>query len=120
MKKLMIGLVAVSALVFGTGCGGGDYCEDLQDELESLNDKLDDCPAVKEVIEDELGELRLSDAEVDECKESSEDCSDRDDEKREQAIDCLRDLDRCEEDRQQNWYDDFAECFEDLQDARCD
>ncbi len=117
MKKLMIGLVAMTSLVFGTGCGGGDYCEDLQDSFEGLDDKLDDCPELKDALEQALGNLEISDSDVEDCKEESEDCSDSEKERREKAVDCINDLDKCEEGDEQAWTEDFAECFEDIADS---
>jgi hypothetical protein len=118
MKKLLIAMLATSSLVFGTGCGG-DLCEDTQDTIEGLSDKLDDCPQLEQALEQALGEFDFDDDDVEECKEDIEDCSDSDVEKREEALDCINDLDKCEEGDEEAWATDFLECVEDLQAADC-
>ncbi|WIG95448.1 hypothetical protein [Myxococcus sp. SDU36] len=109
MKKLLIGLVATSSLVFGTGCGGdGDLCEDTADAYNSLADKVEDCPEIAQFI----GMLELGDEEIRECKESLDSCSDSDKDKIRSLVDCLNDMPRCRSSNEEAWVAELQACGE--------
>ncbi|HZI10972.1 MAG TPA: hypothetical protein VE153_11335 [Myxococcus sp.] len=107
MKNIMVGLMAVVALTFGSGCGG-DACDDLEDAGNSLEDKLEDCSDGNGGGEDE-------DFDGEACKEALEDCSDADEEKLSDYANCLSDLPDCKEGQEADWLSDFTECAEELE-----
>lgn len=115
MKKIMIGLVAVSSLVFGTGCGG-DVCEDIADAYESLDEKTEDCPTLNAII----SEVEFSDEDIDECKEQFEDCSDDEKDKLNDSIDCINDLPDCESGGEQAWAAKLQACANESDDVTCE
>ena len=104
MKKLMFGLVAVSSLVFGTGCGG-NVCEDAADALNGLEKKAKDCPSLR------AGEVKFSDADVAECKENLKKCSANDKDKVDDSIDCINDLPNCKLGEDSVWAAKFQACL---------
>jgi hypothetical protein len=116
MKKIMIGLVAMSSLVFGTGCGG-NYCDDAADAVGGLTDKLDKCPELKAQI-DQL-DLEPSDAELDKCKEDLDDCSDDEKDKLNDTVDCINDLPDCESGKEADWGDKFLACANKSEGVSC-
>ncbi|WP_164007357.1 hypothetical protein [Pyxidicoccus trucidator] len=115
MKKIMIGLVAVSSLVFGTGCGG-DVCEDIADAFEGLDAKTEDCPSINAVV----GNLEFTDEDIDECKSDFEDCSGDDKDALNDTIDCINDLPDCEEGEEASWSQKFTACSEKSEDVTCE
>ncbi|MCY1016335.1 hypothetical protein [Pyxidicoccus sp. MSG2] len=115
MKKLMIGLVAVSSLVFGTGCGG-NYCDDAADAYSGLADKADDCPEIKSV----LSGLEFSDSDIEECKNDLENCSDGDKDKLNDSIDCINDMPDCESGKEDAWIADLQDCAEKTEGVSCE
>ncbi|WP_163996082.1 hypothetical protein [Pyxidicoccus caerfyrddinensis] len=115
MKKIMIGLVAMSSLVFGTGCGG-NYCDDAADAYEGLADKADDCPEIKGA----LGELEFSDEDIDECKDDLENCSDDDKDKLNDSIDCINDMPDCESGKEADWVAKLQACANKTSGVSCE
>ena len=93
MKKLMIGLVAMSSLVFGAGCGSDDesICEDFYNSLADYAEKGKACGPTEEPTDAELK------AAINECKNTIDSCSDEDKEKIEKVSDCISDIDECRE-----------------------
>jgi hypothetical protein len=117
MKKLMIGLVAASSLVFGTGCGG-NYCDDLVDAYNGLSDKLDNCPELKAAIDDL--DLDPTDEQLDECKEELDNCSDSDKDKLNDTVDCINDLPDCEKGKETEWATKFGACADKSENVTCE
>jgi hypothetical protein len=94
MKKIMLGLVAMSSLVFGTGCGGDDnesICEDFYNSLADYAEKGEDCNTTNPPSDSEI------EAAIKECKSSIESCTDEDKEKIQKVSDCISDIDECRE-----------------------
>jgi hypothetical protein len=112
MKKLMIGLVAATSLVFGTGCGNS-ACEDAADALSGLSDKTRNCPQFNAI----LSELQFSDAEIEQCEE---DCDGDDKDALADAADCLNDLPQCQAGQEAAWATALSACSNDLNEATCD
>ncbi len=109
MKKLLIGLVATSSLVFGAGCGGdGDLCEDLADSFSSLSGKVDGCPEISPFI----SELRLGEEEINQCKESLDRCTDADKDKLRRAADCLSGVSQCRSATIEAWANELESCMD--------
>jgi hypothetical protein len=100
----MFGLVAVSSLVFGTGCGG-DTCEDIADALNGLDKKVKDCPSLG------TSEVEFSDADVAECKEDLKKCSASDKDKLDDTVDCINDLPNCKSGEDSAWAAKFQACL---------
>ena len=108
MKKLLIGLVATSSLVFGTGCGSdADLCEDLADSFTSLSDKVDGCPEISPFI----GQLRLGEEEINQCKESLDRCTDADKDKLRDAADCISGVSQCRSANIEAWANELERCM---------
>ena len=105
MKKLVFGLVAVTSLVFGTGCGG-DVCDDAKDAFESAIEKTEDCPTSNAI----LRQFKPTDSQVDECKDNLDDCPDSDQDKLSEAYDCIADLPECKESEEEAWGVKFEAC----------
>ncbi|MFP2962882.1 hypothetical protein ACLEPN_35210 [Myxococcus sp. 1LA] len=110
MKKLLIGLVATSSLVFGTGCGGDDedLCEDLAGAFESLSDKVDGCPEISPFI----SQLRLGQEEINQCKESMDSCTDADKDNLRDASECIRDISQCRSATIEAWAAELERCMD--------
>jgi len=109
MKKLMIGLLASSTLLFG--CGGGDVCDDLEDGFNALNDKFDACGGGGGEPEkfDKAG-----------CEDALDNCSDSDKDKLSDAAKCLEDLPTPNCNSQEDleaWLVKLSVCSEKLEDV---
>ncbi|ATB45885.1 hypothetical protein [Corallococcus macrosporus] len=114
MKKLLIGLVASSALVFGTGCGGddgGDLCEDIADGYRALTDKVEGCPEIAQY----LPNIDVDEEGLNECREAMDSCSDSDKDKYQAMADCLSDLPRCQSSNIEAWSAEFVACSEKIE-----
>lgn len=108
MKKLLIGLVAASSLVFGTGCDSDeDLCEDLAGAFESLSGKVGGCPEISPFI----SQLRLGEEEINQCKESLNTCSSADKDKLRDASDCLRGVSQCRSANIEAWASELERCM---------
>ncbi|AKQ68601.1 putative lipoprotein [Myxococcus hansupus] len=108
MKKLLIGLVATSSLVFGAGCGGDEeICEDFADAFTSLSKKVDGCPEISPFISD----LRLGEEEINQCKESLSSCTDADKDKIRGAADCISGVSQCRSANLEAWANELERCL---------
>ncbi|WP_141594017.1 hypothetical protein [Myxococcus sp. AB056] len=105
MKKLLIGLIASSALAFGTGCGGGDddLCEDLHNSSNEVDKKGRAC-GVTGLSDNEL------DAAIQQCKRGLDQCTDSDKEKIEGAIKCLDRVNTCSEGNEMQYFGELFGC----------
>lgn len=109
MKKLLIGLVAASSLVFGTGCDSDeDLCEDFASAFESLSGKVGGCPEISPFI----SEIRLGQEEINQCKESLESCTSSDKDKIRKASDCIRDISQCRSATIEAWAAELESCMD--------
>lgn len=115
MKKLMVGLVAVSSLVFGAGCGG-NYCDDAADAFEGLADKANDCPDLKAALQS----FQFSDEDIDQCKDDLDKCSDSEKDKLSDTIDCINDLPDCEKGKEADWAAKFQACANKSEGVTCE
>ncbi|QSQ19722.1 hypothetical protein JY651_31095 [Pyxidicoccus parkwayensis] len=115
MKKIVFGLVAVSSLVFGAGCGG-NYCDDAADAYEGLADKANDCPDIKAA----LGDLKFSDSDIDECKKDLDNCSSDEKDKLNDSIDCINDLPDCESGKEADWVQKLTACAQKSSGVTCE
>lgn len=102
MKKFMVGLVAVSSLVFGAGCGSDtdidSVCEDFHKSLQSASKKGEACGADEPITDAQR------DAAIAECKRVATGCNEEDREKIAKAADCLSDIDECRSEADQDEY----------------
>ncbi|QDE66827.1 MULTISPECIES: hypothetical protein [Myxococcus] len=105
MKKLLIGLVASSALAFGTGCGGGDddLCEDLYNSSNEVDKKGRAC-GVTGLSDNEM------DAAIQQCKSGLDKCTDSDKEKIERAVKCLDGVNTCSEGNEMQYFGELIGC----------
>ncbi|MCP3101916.1 hypothetical protein LZ198_23910 [Myxococcus sp. K15C18031901] len=101
MKKLMIGLLAASTLVFGAGCGG-DVCDDLEDAAKALDDKLAGCGG--------SGGGDDEDYDKKQCEDALDSCSDSDKDKLSDLAKCIEDLPDCSQSNAQEWLAKLAAC----------
>jgi hypothetical protein len=115
MKKLMFGLVAVSSLVFGTGCGG-NACEDIADALDGLEKKAKDCPSLSAA----LAGAKVTDAQKAECKEEYKKCSSSEKDSLNDAVDCIEDLPNCKSGEENAWAQKLQACAVKISTVNCD
>ena len=88
MKRFVCAVAVVSLSMMGCG---GSLCEDVADSFSGVNEKVEDCPSFSDFEFDEP-----SDAEIMECEENLDKCSDKDKEILEKFTSCVNDLDKCE------------------------
>lgn len=112
MKKLMIGLVAASSLVFGTGCGNS-ACEDAADALSGLTEKTRNCPEFNAI----LAALQFSDEDIERCED---DCDGDDKDALADAAECLNKLPQCQAGQEEAWATALDACSDDIDEAICD
>jgi len=114
MKKFMFGLVAVSSLVFGTGCGG-NVCEDAADAFNDLEKKTKDCPTLSAA----LSGVKITETEQNKCKEDYKKCSDSDKDKLKEAVDCIEDLPNCKSGEESAWVLRLQACSNKASNVTC-
>ena len=115
MKKFMFGLVAVSSLVFGTGCGG-DVCEDFADLPKALSDKTKNCPTANAIF----SRVKVTDEQTAQCKEQVKSCSKSDKDKLNDALDCINDLPNCKSGEENAWAQKLQACAVKISTVNCD
>jgi len=108
MKKFLFGLVATSALVFGTGCGSSDedLCEDFYSGLEKAAKKGDACGGESEPTPDSDKK-----AAIDQCKKAISSCNDNDKEIIEGSIECLGKVKACTPGNENQYGAQMFACF---------
>ncbi|MDC0714048.1 hypothetical protein POL68_36625 [Stigmatella sp. ncwal1] len=89
MKKWLACVAAMSLAM--VGCGGGDACDDVDEANDEVADKAEAC---RNVIDDSYFE-GMSDAELDECKEGLDNCSDGDKDVIKDFADCAKKVPKC-------------------------
>lgn len=107
MKKLLIGLVASSALVFGTGCGDSNDSEDVCERFFNAMADIDEKAAACGDGGSEGPTNQERDEAIRQCSTQIEQCTDDDRSKMNRIADCLNDIDDCREGRE----DEFAGAF---------
>ncbi|AEI62210.1 lipoprotein [Corallococcus macrosporus] len=108
MKKLLIGLVASSALVFGTGCGDSTEPEDVCERFFSAMIDIDQ-KACGEVSEGPTDQERNE--AIQQCSTQIERCTEDDREKMNRIADCINDIDDCREGREDEFAGAFLACL---------
>ncbi len=105
MKKFLFGLVATSALVFGTGCGSSDedLCEDFYSGLQKVAKKGEACGSDPTPDSDKK-------AAVAQCKKAISNCSDKDKEIIESSIECLDKVKACTPGNESQYFGQMLAC----------
>ena len=101
--KWFVRALAVASLSM-VGCGGS-LCEDIADTGPSLKEKVADCPSYKDVTFEEPTE-----AEIKQCEEDVDSCTDNDKELIGKFVDCINGLDKCVASNENAFNLSFAAC----------
>ena len=102
MKKLACALVVVSLSMMGCS---GSLCDQVADAGKDLNNKISGCPDLSDAKIDQP-----TDAELKQCEDNLDKCSDADKKAINTFLDCVGKLDKCTPATEQAFSTSFLAC----------